>query len=147
MRRREDTTEDLRLLVAPVHSALVIPDKLLAPLACGSIRRILEAGIASTIISGRHPGGMKILIDDLQLQCPITASNGGPFVQAVSPLFAKTHSLARLCELWSTTLQIASSTFGFTTIRTGLSHRATVSISTEKRGQSSILRSGCRTNE
>ena len=42
---------------------------------------IIDAGIAFTITSGRPPLGMKMLIDDLQLQDPITAFNGGLFVR------------------------------------------------------------------
>ena len=65
----EEAAEDVRLVVADVDGALVTPDK------------IMEAGISFTITTVRPPRGMKMLIDDLQLQHPITAFNGGLFVR------------------------------------------------------------------
>ena len=53
----------------------------LTPGARAAIRAIVEAGIAFTITSGRPPLGMKPLIDDLQLQDPIAAFNGGLLVR------------------------------------------------------------------
>src|ERR1041385_6902526 len=77
----EETTEDVRLMVADVDGALVTPDKVLTSRARAAVRKIAEKGIAFTITSGRPPRGMKMLIDDLQLQDPITAFNGGMFVR------------------------------------------------------------------
>ena len=73
--------EDVRLVVADVDGALVTPDKVLTPRARAAVRKITSSGIAFTITSGRPPRGMKMLIDDLQLQDPITAFNGGLFVR------------------------------------------------------------------
>ena len=72
---------DVRLVVADVDGTLVTPDKLVTQRARAVIRRIIEAGIGFTITSGRPPRGMKMLIDELHLQDPITAFNGGAIVR------------------------------------------------------------------
>jgi Cof subfamily protein (haloacid dehalogenase superfamily) len=59
----------------------VTPDKVVTPRAHAAVQKIMETGIAFTITSGRPPRGMKMLIDDLQLQHPVTAFNGGLFVR------------------------------------------------------------------
>ena len=81
MPSKQDTQEAVRLVVADVDGALVTPDKVLTPLARAAVRKIIASGIAFTITSGRPPQGMKVLIDDLQLQYPVTAFNGGLFVR------------------------------------------------------------------
>ena len=78
--KKEDTAEDVRLVVADVDGALVTPDKVITPRARSAVRNIIAAGIAFTITSGRPPRGMKMLIDDLHLQDPVTAFNGGLFL-------------------------------------------------------------------
>jgi hydroxymethylpyrimidine pyrophosphatase-like HAD family hydrolase len=77
---KKETAEDIHLVVADVDGALVTPDKVVTPRARAAVRRIIDAGIAFTITSGRPPRGMKMLIDDLQLQDPVTAFNGGLFL-------------------------------------------------------------------
>lgn len=77
MAGRAGVTSDIRLVVADVDGTLVTPDKMLTPRARAAVRTIAEAGIAFTITSGRPPLGMKTLIEELQLQYPITAFNGG----------------------------------------------------------------------
>jgi Cof subfamily protein (haloacid dehalogenase superfamily) len=72
--------EDVRLVVADVDGTLLTPDKILTARARAAVRAIIEAGIAFTITSGRPPLGMRMLIDELQLQHPIAAFNGGLFV-------------------------------------------------------------------
>jgi hydroxymethylpyrimidine pyrophosphatase-like HAD family hydrolase len=72
---------DVRLVVADVDGTLVTPDKVLTPRARAVVRTLLEKGIAFTITSGLPPLGLKTLIDELQLQDPITAFNGGVFVR------------------------------------------------------------------
>jgi Cof subfamily protein (haloacid dehalogenase superfamily) len=74
-------SHDVRLVVADVDGTLVTPEKLLTPWARAVVRRIIEAGIGFTITSGRPPRGMKTLIDELQLEEPITAFNGGLVVR------------------------------------------------------------------
>ncbi|MGE5112481.1 MAG: Cof-type HAD-IIB family hydrolase [Acidobacteriaceae bacterium] len=81
MKNKEEAGEDVRLVVADVDGALVTPDKVVTPRAHAAVQRIVETGIAFTITSGRPPRGMKMLIDDLQLQHPVTAFNGGLFVR------------------------------------------------------------------
>ena len=81
MKNREEAGEDVRLVVADVDGALVTPDKIVTPRAHAAVQKIMEMGIAFTITSGRPPRGMKMLIDDLQLQHPVTAFNGGLFVR------------------------------------------------------------------
>src|SRR5579864_7096559 len=79
--KEEEVQDDVRLVVADVDGALVTPDKVLTLRARSAVRKIIGAGIAFTITSGRPPLGMKMLIDDLQLRDPITAFNGGLFVR------------------------------------------------------------------
>ena len=81
MAKQEDVSNDVRLVVADVDGTLVTPDKVLTPRTGAVVRAIIEAGIAFTITSGRPPLGMKPLIDDLQLQDPIAAFNGGLLVR------------------------------------------------------------------
>jgi hydroxymethylpyrimidine pyrophosphatase-like HAD family hydrolase len=73
--------DDVRLVVADVDGTLVTPDKILTPWARAVVRRIIEAGIGFSITSGRPPLGMKVLIDELHLEDPITAFNGGLIVR------------------------------------------------------------------
>ena len=73
--------DDVRLVVADVDGTLVTPEKLLTPWARAVVRRIIKAGIGFTITSGRPPRGMKMLIEELQLENPITAFNGGLVVR------------------------------------------------------------------
>lgn len=72
---------DVRLVVADVDGTLVTPDKVVTPRARAVVRRIIEMGIGFTITSGRPPRGLKMLIDDLQLEEPIPAFNGGVVVR------------------------------------------------------------------
>ena len=81
MAKKEDVPNGVRLVVADVDGTLVTPEKILTPRARAVVGAILEAGIAFTITSGRPPLGMKPLIDDLQLQDPIAAFNGGLLVR------------------------------------------------------------------
>jgi Cof subfamily protein (haloacid dehalogenase superfamily) len=78
--KKEEAPGDVRLVVADVDGALVTPDKIITPRARSTVKKIIAAGIAFTITSGRPPRGMKMLIDALQLQDPITAFNGGLFL-------------------------------------------------------------------
>jgi Cof subfamily protein (haloacid dehalogenase superfamily) len=81
MAKKEDVPNGVRLVVADVDGTLVTPDKVLTPRTGAVVRAIIEAGIAFTITSGRPPMGTKPLIDDLQLQDPIAAFNGGLLVR------------------------------------------------------------------
>lgn len=81
MASKEDVASAVRLVVADVDGTLVTPDKILTPRARAVVRRVIEAGIAFTITSGRPPLGMKTLIDDLDLRDPVAAFNGGVVVR------------------------------------------------------------------
>ena len=81
MASKEEVTSAVRLVVADVDGTLVTPDKILTPRARAVVRTIVEAGIGFTITSGRPPLGMNTLIEELQLQAPITAFNGGLVVR------------------------------------------------------------------
>ncbi len=70
----------VRLVIADVDGTLVTPDKQLTPRAAAAVQKLLSAGIAFTLTSGRPPRGTKMLIDALQLQHPIAAFNGGVLV-------------------------------------------------------------------
>lgn len=70
-------TSSVRLVVADVDGTLLTPEKVLTPRARGVVQRIVQAGIAFTVTSGRPPLGMKALIADRQLRNPIAAFNGG----------------------------------------------------------------------
>ena len=75
-----DTSAGVRLVVADVDGTLVTPDKVVTPLAHAAVHELREAGIAFTITSGRPPRGMKMLIDELEVQQPVAAFNGALFV-------------------------------------------------------------------
>jgi Cof subfamily protein (haloacid dehalogenase superfamily) len=70
-----------RLVVADVDGTLVGPDKILTERTRAVVRRVMEAGIAFTLTSGRPPLGMKTLIAELGLREPIIAFNGGLIVR------------------------------------------------------------------
>src|SRR5512142_402252 len=80
MASKEEVPGDIRLVLADVDGTLVTPDKILTARARAAVRELVASGIAFTITSGRPPRGMKMLIDDLQLQDPVTAFNGGLFL-------------------------------------------------------------------
>ena len=82
MATTEEAPADIRLVLADVDGTLVTPDKELTSRSRAAVRRLVESGIAFTITSGRPPRGMKMLVDDLQLQNPIAAFNGGLIVRA-----------------------------------------------------------------
>ena len=73
--------EAVRLVIADVDGTLLTPEKILTARTRAAIQAIIAAGIAFTITSGRPPLGMRRLSDDLQLQHPIAAFNGGLFVR------------------------------------------------------------------
>ena len=75
------TQRDVRLVVADVDGTLVTPDKVLTPRTRAAVQALDEAGIAFTITSGRPPQGLRMLIDELHLRSPVTAFNGGLFIQ------------------------------------------------------------------
>lgn len=75
-----DSPSAIRLVIADVDGTLVTQAKELTARARDAVRRLLDAGIAFTITSGRPPLGMKMLLDALALEHPIAAFNGGLIV-------------------------------------------------------------------
>jgi Cof subfamily protein (haloacid dehalogenase superfamily) len=71
----------VRLVIADVDGTLLTPDKILTARARRAVGAVIDAGIAFTVTSGRPPLGMRALIDELQLQHPVAAFNGGLFVR------------------------------------------------------------------
>src|SRR5688572_23309032 len=78
---RVGVLDDVRLVVSDADGTLVTPDKIVTPRARAVVRRIIEGGIGFSITSGRPPLGMKMLIDELHLEHPIAAFNGGLIVR------------------------------------------------------------------
>jgi hypothetical protein len=71
---------EIRLVIADVDGTLVTQDKVITPRAEEAVRKLQESGIAFAITSGRPPRGMKMVADQLKLNEPIAAFNGGVFV-------------------------------------------------------------------
>ncbi|HMK28077.1 MAG TPA: Cof-type HAD-IIB family hydrolase [Terriglobales bacterium] len=70
----------VRLVIADVDGTLVTQQKVLTPRASAAVQQLRNAGIAFTITSGRPPKGMQMIVDQLQLDEPIAAFNGGILV-------------------------------------------------------------------
>ena len=98
-----DKLRAVRLVIADVDGTLVTPDKVLTPRAAAAVRSILDAGIAFTITSGRPPRGMRMLIDDLHLQHPIAAFNGGilanPDLSLIRQYFIPASTAQRISDI------------------------------------------------
>lgn len=67
----------IALLIADVDGTLVTSDKVLTPAAIDAARRLREAGVGFTIISSRPPRGMASIIEQLDIDLPFAAFNGG----------------------------------------------------------------------
>ncbi len=70
----------IQLLIADVDGTLVTKDKVLTPRAITAVAKLKDAGIKFAITSGRPPLGMEMLIKPLNITTPISAFNGGLFV-------------------------------------------------------------------
>lgn len=67
----------VRLVVSDVDGTLLTPDRVVTPRARTAVRAMLDAGIRFTIASSRPLRGLTGLIEELQLQDPVAAFNGG----------------------------------------------------------------------
>ncbi len=67
----------IRLLVSDVDGTLVDKQKQLTPGTIAAVRRLQAAGVGFTIISARPRSGIMPLADQLALDVPIGAFNGG----------------------------------------------------------------------
>ncbi len=74
-------SKSVRLLIADVDGTLVTREKRLTAGARSAVRKLHAAGIKFAITSGRPPRGMSMLIRPLHITTPISAFNGGLFVQ------------------------------------------------------------------
>ncbi len=77
---RLDAGRPIGLLVADLDGTLVTRDKSLTPAAIDAARRLREAGVAFTIISSRPPRGMAPIAQQLDIDLPLAAFNGGSLV-------------------------------------------------------------------
>lgn len=68
------------LVIADVDGTLVSHEKVLTPRAKAAVAALRSSGIRFAITSGRPPRGMKMVIDDLELDTPVAGFNGGLFV-------------------------------------------------------------------
>src|SRR5215831_5108534 len=76
------TKTSIKLLISDVDGTLVTNDKILTSRAREAVERLRSAGIQFTITSSRPPQGMAMLTEALKLKVPITAFNGGMFVES-----------------------------------------------------------------
>jgi Cof subfamily protein (haloacid dehalogenase superfamily) len=75
------TSTKISFMLADVDGALVTNDKVVTPKARAAVAALRAAHIGFTITSGRPPRGMKMLIDDLQIDTIVAGFNGGVFVK------------------------------------------------------------------
>lgn len=69
-----------RLVLADVDGTLVTQEKVLTAEAKAAVAKLKEAGITFAITSGRPPGGMRTVIQDLNLTMVVAGFNGGVYV-------------------------------------------------------------------
>ncbi|MFC5066562.1 Cof-type HAD-IIB family hydrolase [Flaviflagellibacter deserti] len=67
----------IRLLISDVDGTLVHYDKSLSDVNIAGFRRLREAGISATLISARPPSGIQWIADELEIERPLGAFNGG----------------------------------------------------------------------
>ncbi len=78
--KSQSSPQKVSLLVADVDGTLVTKQKVLTERARNAVQKLRDAGIAFAITSGRPPLGMKMVADALELTAPISAFNGGVFL-------------------------------------------------------------------
>src|SRR5512143_3567331 len=69
------------LVLADVDGPLVTHDKILTPRAKAAVTNLRAAGIAFAITRGRPPLGMKMIVDEFNIETIIAGFNGGLFVK------------------------------------------------------------------
>ncbi len=75
-----DPYAPIRLFVSDVDGTLVTPDKSLTTATLAAVHRLHEAGVGFTIVSSRPPRGMAALVEQLEIDLPFAAFNGGNLV-------------------------------------------------------------------
>lgn len=69
--------QPLRLLISDVDGTLVRNDKTLSDKTVAAVHELTRAGLPMSLISARPPSGMFWIIDELDLEGPFGAFNGG----------------------------------------------------------------------
>lgn len=77
----ENKRTKISLLIADVDGTLLTREKMLTDRTRDAVRKLNQAGIIFTIISGRPPLGMKMIVEDLDITAPFCAFNGGMFLR------------------------------------------------------------------
>jgi Cof subfamily protein (haloacid dehalogenase superfamily) len=72
---------DIKFVIADVDGTLVTRKKVVTPRAIAAVRQLQDAGIGFSIVSGRPPRGMRMIIEALGLTGPVAAFNGGVVVR------------------------------------------------------------------
>jgi Cof subfamily protein (haloacid dehalogenase superfamily) len=72
--------DPIRLVLADVDGTLVTQEKVLTAKAKAAVQKLKEAGIIFAITSGRPPGGMRTVVNDLILTTVVAGFNGGVYV-------------------------------------------------------------------
>jgi Cof subfamily protein (haloacid dehalogenase superfamily) len=72
--------DPIRLVLADVDGTLLTQEKVLTAQARQAVAKLVEAGIAFAITSGRPPRGMQTLISDLNITTVVAGFNGGVFI-------------------------------------------------------------------
>ena len=72
----------IKLVVSDIDGTLVRKDKSLSQGNVAAIGRLVEAGVAVTLISARPPSGMVWIAEELKLEGPFGAFNGGTLFMA-----------------------------------------------------------------
>src|SRR5690606_25264454 len=70
----------IRLLVSSVDGTLLAPDGTLTEQSRAAVRRLADADIAFTVVTGHPPQRLRPLIDALDLTTPLAALGGGLIV-------------------------------------------------------------------
>ncbi len=84
----------IKLLVSDVDGTLVRKDKTLSDATVAAVKRLREAGVAFTLISARPLSGVLSLVEQLGIDVPVGAYNGGAIARPDGAIL----SAARLDE-------------------------------------------------
>jgi Cof subfamily protein (haloacid dehalogenase superfamily) len=74
------TTYDVALVLSDVDGTLLTNQKVLTPRTKEAVLRLRAAGMTFSIASSRPPAGLREIIENLDIDAPIGALNGGLFV-------------------------------------------------------------------
>lgn len=77
----QDKSSKISLLIADLDGTLINREKVLTDRTRDAVRKLNQAGIMFTIITGRPPLGIKMIADQLDITAPLCAFNGGMFLR------------------------------------------------------------------